>query len=142
MIIAVTGWRDYTDASFIRRQLAQFLGPYPLHIRVGDANGADAIAKQWCQNMMGIRPELSFHEFEAFRFSSGALMRGAGPRRNREMLMGTGDPVQGRTDLLLAFPRTDGKPTTVPGSGTWGCVIEAHERGIRVEIPAYYPSGD
>jgi hypothetical protein len=84
---------------------------------------------------------LTFHVFAARRHPSGALMPGAGPQRNREMLQGKGDPYKGPTDLLLGFPNPNAR-STVPGSGTWGCMMEATLMGIRVEIPPYIRSGD
>lgn len=133
MIIAVTGWRDHADAPFIRYEMQRWIIAEPLHIRVGDAQGADEIVINWCKDN-----GISFHMFVARRFPSGALMPGAGPQRNREMLTGKGDPARsGYADLLLAFPRTDGKQITVPGSGTMGCAVNAYELGIEVRIPAY-----
>lgn len=137
MIIAVTGWRHYADGGFIRRCLIEKLvlccdvWEVNLHIRVGDAEGADAHVRRWCEIN-----KVSHHVFRARRFPGGALKPGAGPQRNLEMLEGIGDPMQGPTDLLLAFPPGTGR-ITVPGSGTWGCAIMASQMGIRVEIPAY-----
>lgn len=143
MIIAVTGYRAYTDAAFVHRQLmiynsAGMNSAYgPLHIRVGDAAGADEIAEKWCQDN-----GVSHFVFRAARYPGGALMPGAGPTRNRRMLLGIGDPMPGPTAMLLGFPRTDRGKITVPGSGTWGCMIKAFELGIKVGIPAYQPSGE
>lgn len=142
MIIAVTGYRGYTDAVFIRKELMIFnslrvCSSYgPLHVRVGDADGADAITVLWC-----LDNDVSYHMFKAERYPGGALMPGAGPARNRRMLLGIGDHVPGPTDRLVGFPRTDRVRITVPGSGTWGCLIKAAELGIRVEIPPYRVSG-
>lgn len=137
MIIAVTAWRHWTDAMFIKSHLLALRGPYPLHIRVGDADGGDAAVRQWCQGL-----GVSHTVFHADWSTHGAH-RGspAGPIRNREMLEGKGDRVQGPTELLLAFPGRR-RPVRVPGSGSWGCCIEAALMGIRVEIPAYRNSGD
>jgi YspA, cpYpsA-related SLOG family len=129
MIIAVTGWRHHADRDFIRGQLGGWLGPYPLHVRVGDASGTDAIVASWCQDN-GI-------SHKVFRADWDRFGKHAGPMRNRDMLAGKEDYFTGPTQLLLAFPRYDGEHILVPGSGTWGCVIEAFQRGIRVEIPAY-----
>jgi hypothetical protein len=113
---------------FIASRLINWRGPYPLHIRVGDADGGDAAVRQWCQGL-----GISHHVFEA---DWGKYGTAAGPIRNREMLEGKGDPVQGPTELLLGFPGRK-RPIRVPGSGSWGCCIEAALMGIRVEIPAY-----
>ncbi len=131
MIIAVTGYRDYRDGTFIRNTLRGIQERFgvPLHIRVGDAWGADEITRMWCQ-----ANRVSFMRFIA---DWDGLGKQAGPERNTRMLLGTGDPVTGPTDLLLGFPRTDGTPIRVPGSGTWGCIIRAYELRIPVEIPAH-----
>lgn len=144
-IIAVTGWRNHTDGAFICGQLhimlsrCRMLGE-PLHVRVGDATGADEITAKWCNDTQD--ELLTFHVFRARRYPGGVLMPGAGPQRNEEMLRGYRDPTPGPTELLLGFPRTDGKRDTVPGSGTWGCCISAALMGIKVEIPAYRRSGE
>lgn len=142
MILAVTGYRDYADEEFIRSYLNTWKSLYHcssfafLHLRVGDASGADAMARKWC-----LDNEISHHVFAADRFAGGALKPGAGPARNRRMLLGIGDPVSGSTGTLVGFPRTDRVRITVPGSGTWGCMIKAYELGIKVEIPAYPGTG-
>ena len=134
MIIAVTGWRHYTDGAFIRGHLNNFRGPFPLHIRVGDATGADLFTLNWCQANK-ISHHVFYADWERYGKSAGAI-------RNVNMLNGVGDRIIGPTDLLLGFPRTDGMHSKVPGSGTFGCIIEATLLGIRVEIPAYKRSGD
>lgn len=139
MIIATTGWRHYTDATFIRVQLMRYnsqrmIDNYgPLHVRVGDAAGADSIVVNWCREN-GI-------SYQVFYAAWDTDLR-AGPERNRRMLKGEGDPVTGPTKLLLAFPRVGGPPIRIPGSGTWGCVIQASQLSIQVEIPPYHSSGE
>ena len=128
MIIAVTAWRDWTDPMFIKSHLIAWRGPYPLHIRVGDAPGGDAAVRQWCEGL-GVSHRVFYADWNQYG-------NAAGPIRNREMLEGKGDPLSGPTDLLLAFPGRR-RPVKVPGSGSWGCCIEAALMGIRVEIPAY-----
>lgn len=142
MIIAVTAFRDYRDAGFIRSTLGSWLlwcqeRCEHMHVRVGDAPGGDAITYDWCR-----QHSLSYDiGYKVFRADWDRYGRGkgspAGPIRNKQMLTGEGDPVAGYADLLLGFPRTDGARITVPGSGTWGCVIMAAELGIKVEIPPY-----
>jgi hypothetical protein len=142
MIIAVTGWRDHTDGAFIRSYMNAYRSMSVrsnslFHVRVGDAQGVDAIVVKWCQDN-----GISHKVFEALRYSSGALVSGEGPARNRRMLLGIGDHVSGATSLLVGFPRTDRGRITIPGSGTWGCMIKAAELGIKVEIPPYMHSGE
>jgi hypothetical protein len=134
MIIAVTGWRHYTDGAFIRGQLGHWRGPFPLHIRMGDAAGADLAVLKWCQDNK-ISHHVFYADWERYGKSAGGI-------RNANMLQGVGDRIMSPTDLLLAFPRTDKMRSKVPGSGTFGAIIEATLMGIRVEIPAYAKSGD
>lgn len=139
MILAVTGWRHYTDASFIRSYLNTWKDKYPfssmafLHVRVGDADGADAITQAWCMSN-----SVSHHVFHV-DWSQG---KQGDPQRNARMLRGDGDHVQGPMNMLVGFPRTDGGRITVPGSETWGCMIMATEMGIRLDVPPYKRSGD
>lgn len=137
MIIAATGYRGHRDGAFVRRALwaTQEKFGVPLHVRVGDAMGADRFVLQWC--------EQNAVSHKVFRARWAELGKAAGPERNERMLQGQGDIVrQGPTELVLGFPRTDGMKITVPGSGTWGCLIRAAELGIRVEIPPYVQSGE
>lgn len=147
MIVAVSGWRKWDDVPFVRATLDRLLEDHlqactsspakesELCVRLGDANGVDLIAKQWClQNLAG------YGRFVLYEAPWVTMSRGAGPERNRRMLMGGNEdrwePNPGvRADLLLAFP----EPGTYPsvGSGTWGCVGEAWRAGIEVSIPAY-----
>lgn len=140
MILAVTGYRAYADVAFIRSHMDSWKAMYQyvgfLHVRVGDADGADAMVRDWCRDN-----GVSHHVFRAQRFESGALVPGEGPARNRRMLLGIGDHVAGPTNLLVAFPRTDRVRITVPGSGTFNAIIKAFELGIKVEIPPYKGSG-
>lgn len=134
MILAVTGYRYYKDQGFIWNHLSMLKPVYEssamgfLHIRVGDADGADRMVRKWCE-----ANSVSHHVF----YANWGLGTRAGPQRNERMLLGQGDPITGPTNLLLAFPRTDGVRIRIPGSGTWGCTIRASELGIGVEIPPY-----
>lgn len=136
MILALTGFRRYSDERYIHSYLDTWKSLYTcssarsfLHVRVGDAPGADSFVVRWCQ-----RNRVSHNVFYADWDNDG---KSAGPHRNERMLLGQGDHVAGPTWLLVAFPRTDGVKISVPGSGTWGCVIRAFELGIKVEIPQY-----
>jgi len=142
VIIATTGWRHYTDGAFIRHRLDLvhalcIMRAESLHVRFGDADGADAFVRHWCVCQAGLG--VTYQMFVAYW---DKLENRAGPERNERMLTGLNDHVFGPTELLLAFPRTDGKPLRSPGSGTIGCVIRAYELGINVEIPAYRHSGE
>jgi len=91
---------------------------------VGDANGVDAL----------VRAQGPAVVFEADWRNFG---KGAGPRRNKEMLTAALAAVGGNPLLvkLYAFPATDSR-------GTWDCVktaalmgIASYVTPIKVEIP-------
>lgn len=132
LILAVTGWRHWADWEFIFNELDKILFRqtfHRLHLRVGDADGADAITSDWWM----ARDRVTGHKYKANVEKFG--WPAAGPIRNRDMLMGAeedGIPAQ----LLIAFPQPGVKMRS-PGSGTTGCLIEAAFMGIRVEIPGY-----
>lgn len=142
-IVAVTGWRAHSDREFIYRNLDAMrahLGD--IFVRVGDADGADNIARKWCEGK-GVEHQVYY----ARRYPSGALMPGAGPERNRKML--TQRPVpdgysfswrQHLADLLMAFPEPYAAIRT-PGSGSWGCINEAFLLGIEINIPSIHVKG-
>jgi hypothetical protein len=139
-IIAVTAWRHWTDAAFIRWNLLRLHPNYhgaPFHVRVGDADGGDEIVRWWCKER-GVSHTVFYADWETHGSHRGSP---AGPIRNRQMLAGEGDPIQGRTELLLAFPGRS-RPVRVPGSGSWGCCIDAALMGIEVRIPPYSGSGE
>jgi SLOG family YspA-like protein len=132
VIVALTGWRRWPDRDFIWQYLDLLLAAHPgLHLRHGDAPGADEFGWQWRleRGVPGFR-------YEADRLPSGAFKDpSAGPRRNRQMLLGAREDLV-PADYLVAFPQP-GVRAKVPGSGSWGCVIEAHVQGIHVDIPCY-----
>jgi hypothetical protein len=134
MIVAFSGWRAWTDETFVRRQLDEIYAD-GLFVRVGDAAGVDQI----------VRDEVTrsgiwvLTVYEARWDTEG---RGAGAIRNRRMLLGldSADPNRGRpADLLIAFPEP-GRATPARNSGTWNCIHQAHWRGIEVRVPGYQPS--
>jgi hypothetical protein len=150
MIIAFSGWRDWIDAKFIRRQIERELGAHsfggPLadtvHIRVGDAGGADAIVRGYFDELAADLggPDRAYTMYEADwdRFGNNHP-NPAGAIRNREMLRGQNprDPMYGHlADLLIAFPQP-GRSRPLKGSGTWNAIEQAHWHGIEVRIPAY-----
>lgn len=145
MILAVSGWRDWTDAAFVQRQLDLVWGQdlvfgarsVPLQVRVGDARGVDAITRTFVAGTDGALLTVYVADWEREGVSAGS-------HRNRRMLLGEDpfDPSHGKpADLLLAFPQP-GKVWNGKGSGTWNCVVQAHYRGIEVRIPAYRVSDE
>lgn len=145
MILAVSGWREWTDDTFVHRQLDQIWGSdlifgaraVPLQVRVGDARGVDAIVRNFTAGTDGALLTVYTADWEREGKSAGG-------HRNRRMLLGEDafDPSHGKpADLLLAFPEP-GKVFSSRGSGTWNCVGQAHYRGIEVRIPAYRVSDE
>lgn len=132
MIIALTGWRYWDDPLFIRTYLTVLQHTYSdMHLRHGDASGADDIAWKW-----RMEHEVPGFRYEADRKPGGQFVSpDAGPRRNRAMLLGAHESLV-KADILVAFPQPGVKGRS-PGSGSWGCIIEAHFQRIHVEIPAY-----
>ncbi|GIH07361.1 hypothetical protein Rhe02_54280 [Rhizocola hellebori] len=146
MILAVSGWREWKDAAFIRRHLDEAIGQHfllgertvPVTVRVGEQRGADAIVRAHIAGTDGVTPAV---------YDAGWTPENhhyAGSVRNKRMLLGDDldDVTAGRmADLLLAFPQP-GKVWNGKGSGTWNCITQAHYRGIEVRIPAYRVSDE
>ena len=139
MILAVSGWRFWTDRVFVTSHLdyyRQHYGP-SLHVRVGDADGVDKFTRDWlfqCEQQ-GSPVTYQVYRAEVGRYGWPA----AGPVRNGKMLRGQhpDDAHSGvLAEELLAFPQPGVKMRS-PGSGTTGCLIEAHSIGITVRIPGY-----
>lgn len=133
MILAVSGWREWSDAAFAITQLGRYrlLFGRALHVRVGNAAGLDSIIRTHCL-AMGFEHTVYYADWAKYD-------RGAGPIRNLAMLNGDSsqDPHQWQlADELLAFPQPGVKMRS-PGSGTVGCLMEAHLLGITVTIPGY-----
>jgi hypothetical protein len=150
MIIAFSGWRDWTDAKFIHRHIEREMGRHTLmgplaetiHIRVGDQRGADTIICRYFDDLAADLggPDKPYTRYDAdwdrFRDRNP---NPAGAIRNRDMLMGhhPDDPMYGHlADLLVAFPEP-GRSKPAKGSGTWNAICQAQWRGIEVRIPAY-----
>lgn len=141
MILVVSGWRDWTDANFIRKELDAVLGRHllfgertiPVTVRVGEQVGADAIVRAHVPGIDGV----TLAVYDAGWTPDNHKYAGA--VRNKRMLLGDDvcDATAGTVaDLLLAFPQP-GKVWNGRGSGTWNCVTQAHYRGIEVRVPAY-----
>lgn len=142
MIVVFTGWRDWTDATFIRTEIDKVIGNHmmfgtrtvPVTVRVGEQRGADAIVRNHVAGIDGVQLAVYDAGWTAENHNY------AGSVRNKRMLFGQDafDPTGGkRADLVVAFPQP-GKVWTGKGSGTWNCITQAQVRGFRVEIPAYY----
>lgn len=124
-IVAATGWRGHTMGLFIHGQMAKICANREVHVRVGDAAGADAHVRNWC-----LSNRVSYTVYRADWDNHG---KQAGPIRNNAMLLGLPDGYR-MADLLVGFPEPSKFPR-IPGSGSWGCIGRAFELGIEVVIP-------
>ncbi len=140
MIVSFTGWRGWSDAAFIQRTIEDLFGRHaiegrqsvPLQVRVGDAEGVDAIVRTFIAGMDASLMTVYFADWTTQGKAAGAI-------RNKRMLLGDDvfDPSpKVPTDLLVAFPQP-GRIFSTKGSGTWNCIGQAQYRGIEVRIPAY-----
>lgn len=143
MILTVTGWRHWQNGIFIFMHLGRYLHLHgsSLHVRVGCAPGADRFTRAWLKYKTSHGSGLTYTIYEADWAGLGAA---AGPIRNGQMLRGEQNVNERRpnvlTDQLLAFPQP-GVRMRSPGSGTAGCIFEAHELGVAIDIPGYrYPA--
>lgn len=109
-VVLACGGRNVAnrDAVFATLDAVHFFQPVTLLLH-GAARGADTLASEWAA-ARGV-PQ------RAFPADWAAHGRGAGPRRNDEMLR------EGRPDLVVAFPG---------GAGTGDMVARAQMTGVRV----------
>lgn len=137
MILAVSGWREWTDVAFAITELGRYRLLYgrALEVRVGDAAGLDKIIRKHCA-AMGFEHTVYFADWSLPNRSGGMV-------RNGQMLKGDNpqDPHRNvLADELLAFPQPNVRMRS-PGSGTVGCLMDAHELGVSVKIPGYKVPG-
>jgi hypothetical protein len=106
--VMVTGGRDYRN----RERVFQILDGLNVGVLiVGDAGGADFLARSWAKMRL---PQGRVEEFEA---DWKKLGKKAGPVRNSRMI------EEGRPDIVVAFPG---------GSGTADAVSKANAKNIKV----------
>lgn len=119
MRVIVTGSRHATDPDHQEvvdqalMQLAIADGPIEALV-VGGAPGIDSIAEDLAH--------VHKVKVEVFRADWEKYGKGAGPRRNQQM-------VDDGADAVLAFPMAG-----MPNVGTWNCVKKARAAGIPVTI--------
>lgn len=110
MRVLVCGGRDFTDKDlmfdFLDKHEADY-GPYT--VIQGGARGADALAKEWANDL-----NLPVEEYKADWLLYG---KAAGPIRNKQML------DEGKPDLVIAFPG---------GRGTQNMIQQAIKAGVKV----------
>jgi hypothetical protein len=105
--VVVTGGRNYDD----KAKLFHVLNSMGIiHLYVGDASGADALAVEWAR----------YHSipYTVFKADWDKHGRAAGPIRNGEMLAAAGVNA-----IVVAFPG---------GRGTMNCIANALRRGMAV----------
>lgn len=110
--VVVTGGRDYQDAAMVNDVL-DFLNPPRLIL--GDAKGADTLAKEWAQDKLEL--ECTIHKADWDTHG-----KKAGPLRNKAMLDDAGVHA-----VLVAFKG---------GIGTEDCIRQAKAKNmiiLRVE---------
>src|SRR5688572_13816756 len=121
MIVVFSGWREWTDATFIHKTIEELLGRHallgprevPAHVRVGEQRGADAIVRRFVAGLDAV----TMTEYDAGWTPDNHKY--AGSVRNKRMLLGDDpfDPTAGRlADVLVAFPQP-GKVWNGRGSG-------------------------
>jgi hypothetical protein len=111
--VLVCGGRDYADHHAVKRALDVLLLVDDVVIIHGAARGADTLAADW--GRLRAAEVLSFPA--AWRRHDGSIDRGAGHKRNAQML------VEGRPDLIVAFPG---------GRGTADMVARGRAAGVPV----------
>ena len=118
MVIVVTGSRDWTDAATLYAQLDGLHAKHGIEVLFhGGATGADTLAGRWAQQR-GIC-EVVVPYASAYGKQGGSIRNG--------WLLDLGQP-----DLVVAFPT----PSSV---GTWNCIQQAKQRGLRIRIVKVKP---
>lgn len=119
MIVIVTGGRAYNGTGLVEAldALERESSDYdPMMLIVGDARGADQIARDWA-----IKNSV-FHKLHLADWD--AYGKGAGPRRNSDMVKSAFEfKMQVETVICLAAPG---------GRGTADCVNRCREAGFEV----------
>lgn len=116
MRVLVTGTRHMTDPGPMREAFARH-APAPSAVIVGDARGADALARAIATDM-GV-------ELVVFCADWDRHGRAAGPIRNQQMIN------DGHPNIVLAFPAR-----SQASAGTHDCMRRATRQGIPVIVTA------
>ena len=118
--LLITGSRHWTDRQIIVRELERIEASWGESVTLVHGNngnkectkGADRIAMSVAESMGW--------QTEPFHAKWGELGKGAGPKRNQEM-------VDAGADFCIAFPMGD-------SVGTWDCTKRASRAGIIVRV--------
>ena len=114
MKVLVCGSRSWNDIEFIAKVFERLRGD--ITIIHGDAQGADTIA-----NCVAEVFEFAVNKFPITNEDWQKFGRGAGPRRNAQMLS------EGKPDVVLAF-----LDTLVDSPGTHNMIVQAESQNVRV----------
>lgn len=119
--VLVCGSRDYANVEHLRCVLDAFHDTTPISLLIeGEAPGADTLAREWAESR-GIEVE----KYPAnWRPVPGLVDRGAGPKRNRQMLR------EGKPEHVIAFP----KGRLSDSTGTNDMVTIARRAGVPVVV--------
>lgn len=120
-IVAVSGGRDYTDASKINEVLGKLHSEQGIELLIEggcpvkrNGGGADGLARKWAEanevNCLTIPPKSRIHGWPS-----------CGPIRNKEI-------AQCKPDLWVLFPG---------GKGTLSAASEAEKAGIKIMKVSY-----
>lgn len=139
MILVVSGWRRFQNFAFVYGQLERqvhMFGPARIHLRVGCCGtGVDRHVRTWAT----AHPS-ALASFTVYYAQWDKIGDAAGPIRNGQMLRGEQNPRDPYPNVhanrLLAIPQP-GVKWKSPGSGTVGCILDAAELGIDLDIPGY-----
>lgn len=139
MILTVSGWRWWTNKQFITAHLEgqlYWFGAGNIHLRVGCCKtGADRFTRDWADANRHYLASVTVYHADWDQFG-----RPAGPIRNGHMLRGERNPFDPNplalTDKLLAFPQP-GVDWCKGGSGTTGCIKDAKDLRVDLDIPGY-----
>ena len=113
MRVLITGGRNFAGRALMWSTLDRLHAEHHFTLLIhGDARGADRLAGEWARER-GIEVLACPADWKRYG-------RGAGPKRNRQML-------DERPDLVVAFPG---------GSGTRHMVLIAEDAGVKVIVVA------
>lgn len=139
MILVVSGWRWWNNIGFITSHLERKLfwyGAGQIHLRVGCCKtGADRHVRAWAKSN-----EKFLGSFTVYHADWDKLGLSAGPIRNGYMLRGEQNAKDPHphivADELLAFPQP-GVNWCKTGSGTTGCIKDAKDLRVSLDVPGY-----
>lgn len=108
--VLVCGGREYNDGTRVNFILDQLHHATPIDVIIqGEATGADTLAKEWAE----------YHGIPVDPFKAHWRIYGkrAGAMRNTQML------IEGKPDLVVAFPGNDGTADMVKQADKAGVPI-------------------